>query len=113
MAARISDLEKWLENSSDNEEKCLTYPSNMFLENYNSSEVDSYEAPGLETGPKENEIEEYKIIKKQQQMQFHNNPSESDQDDQLPPQLERLFQEALKQVYRDDNDRDHGDDQTN
>lgn len=43
LATRITELEKRLEGTSDNEERVSLFPSKVFLETYCSSEVDTYD----------------------------------------------------------------------
>lgn len=128
LATRITELEKRLEGTSDNEERVSLFPSKVFLETYCSSEVDTYdintqeaETPDGDTIPEISEIPQesltvdvsrevevdLKVIETKRSKRRKETPDDqkktTNEYGNLPPELQKLVQEAHDDIDIEEN----------
>lgn len=114
LATRIADLEKRLENGTDINEGVAVFPSKILLESYTSSDVDRFKFDEVfdesldlnESNLDENLIKKQKpndeeTVEKIEDVcnNIDNVNLKDEEEDDLPPELQKLVQEALDNLY--------------
>lgn len=108
LATRIADLEKRLEYGTDANEGVAVFPSKILLESYTSSDVDRFKFDEVyeesidadESNIDENVVEKQNEEDADEKLEvmcnnIDNVSLKEDEDDDLPPELQKLVQEAL------------------